>query len=326
MMKIEHLTDNQLNAYFGDPALERGAKHEIGRHLLQCDECLKKLPQPTPAHFWAALMTDEIDAGTSEEKESLAERLKFIASQFKQQNVLVWSAGALAILLFFSAFVWLAAVKSSEPEREIAGNFENIQSVIDQTEPDRVQKTSVFPDVQNTNRSTDAPSNILSEKKISISGRNLPKRNPSTIVQNSSKAETQVNLPNDKKSSISATRGGESPNECGSEGQADLAIELIGENIVLKWKKVPNASKYHLYVSDEDEILLDEYETEQETSYVLKKPLDPQKIYKWKVVVTLEDGKTIIADSQKISIKNLRLDQENLKRKKKSNVRCSESK
>ena len=187
-----------------------------------------------------------------------------------------------------------------------------------------MQKTSVFPDVQNADRSSEAPSSILSEKKIPVSGKNLQKRNPSTIVQNSSKAETQVNLPNDKKPSISATRGSDSSNECGSEGQPDLAIEKIGENIVLKWKKVPKASKYHLYVSDEDEILLDEYETEQETSYVLKKPLDPQKIYKWKVVVTLEDGKTIIADSQKISIKNLRMDQKNLQRKKKSDVRCSQ--
>ena len=114
MMKIEHLTDNQLNAYFGDSALEKDARHEIGRHLLQCEDCLKRLPQPTSAHFWAALMTDEIDAGSSEEKKSLAERLGVIVESFKKQNVLVWSAGALAILLFFSAFTWLAAVKSSE--------------------------------------------------------------------------------------------------------------------------------------------------------------------------------------------------------------------
>jgi hypothetical protein len=325
MMKIEHLTDNQLNAYFGDPALERDAKHEIGRHLLQCDDCLKKLPQPAPAHFWAALLTDEIDAGSSEEKESMMERLKFIASQFKQQNVLVWSAGALAILLFFSAFIWLAAVKSSEPEREIAGNFENIQSVIAKTEPDRVQKTTVFPDVQNANRSIEIPSNIQLEKKPPFNSKNLPKRNPLTIVQNSSKAETQVNLPNDKKPSISATRGGESPNECGSEGQADLAIEMVGETIVLKWKKVPKASKYHLYVYDEDEILLDEYETEQETSYVLKKPLDPQKIYKWKVVITLENGNTIMGNSQKFTVKDIQQDTKKSEKNKKSIVRCTAS-
>lgn len=59
--------------------------------------------------------------------------------------------------------------------------------------------------------------------------------------------------------------GGDSLNECGNEGQTDLEIEIIGENIMLKWKKVPDASKYHLYVSDEDEILLDEDETEQAT-------------------------------------------------------------
>ncbi len=88
------------------------------------------------------------------------------------------------------------------------------------------------------------------------------------------------------------------------------------------WKKLPKATKYHLYVSDDDEILIDEYETEQETAYVLKKSLDPVKTYHWKVVITLEDGSTVIGDSQKFTIKNFQQNQKKLERKEKSDNRC----
>lgn len=323
MMKIEHLTDNQLNAYFGDSALERDARHEIGRHLLQCDDCLKRLPHPTSAHFWAALMTNEIDAEFSEEKEPLAERLNFIASSLKKQNVLVLSAGALAVLLFFSAFIWLNAVKSSEPESEIARNFEIAPSVVEQTKTEELKQPSVIPSVANDNRSTDTPTSVSVEKKTKVTIDTPQSRNPAVIVQDSSKVRTQINLPNDKKPSISSTRGGAI--KCGDEPPIDLAAVKISDlEVLLKWKKLPNAVKYHLYVSDDEEILLDEYETENETSYVLKKPLDAAKTYKWKLVVTLDGGKTLVGNAQKFTVKNLRSNQQKSEKKAKSEIRCTE--
>jgi hypothetical protein len=74
MNRSEHLTENQLDDYFGNSVLAQGARHEIGRHLLQCDFCLKRLPQPTTEHFWAALMTDENADDAFDERESLAAR------------------------------------------------------------------------------------------------------------------------------------------------------------------------------------------------------------------------------------------------------------
>ena len=69
MNRSEHLTENQLHDYLGNSALDREAKHRIGRHLLQCDFCLKRLPPPTAEQFWAALMTDnETDDDSLDEK------------------------------------------------------------------------------------------------------------------------------------------------------------------------------------------------------------------------------------------------------------------
>ena len=83
------------------------------------------------------------------------------------------------------------------------------------------------------------------------------------------------------------------------------------------------AAKYHLYVSDDDEILLDEFETTSETVYVLRRPLDPQKTYRWKVVVTLEDGKTIVGSSQKFTAKDFKSTGKKFKKREKSEVRCA---
>ena len=75
-MKItEHLTENQLTEYFGNAALEGEMKHAIGRHLLLCDFCLKRLPQPTPEQFLAALMTENETEESGVEKIVLSERV-----------------------------------------------------------------------------------------------------------------------------------------------------------------------------------------------------------------------------------------------------------
>ena len=64
MTKSEHLTKDQLLAY-STSSIKGEEKHKIGRHLLICDECLKKMPPPTVEMFWQAVMgereTDEQD-------------------------------------------------------------------------------------------------------------------------------------------------------------------------------------------------------------------------------------------------------------------------
>jgi hypothetical protein len=71
------------------------------------------LPQPTAEQFLAALMTDE-DDDSLDEKMTLAARLNLIVQSLKQPKLFAISTAALAILLFFSAFIWLNAAKSFE--------------------------------------------------------------------------------------------------------------------------------------------------------------------------------------------------------------------
>jgi hypothetical protein len=321
MNQTEHLTDNQLTDYFGNSALERKAKHAIGRHLLQCDFCLKRLPQPTVEQFWTALMTDENEDDSQIDQTNLANRLKFIAGILTQPKVFALSAAGLAIVLFFSAFFWLNAVKSSEMEKEIAVNFETTQPVIHQTENEEINLQSATPPIKSDDSSRTASIRTApADLNLSATKETKTKQNIKIASSNDLSAKEQENLPLGE--NISLTRGA-ATSECGNQTAIDLSIEKDEEKILLKWKKIPNAANYHLYVSDDEEILIDEYETTEGTSYALIKPLDPAKTYQWKVMVTLENGNTVIGDSQKFTVNEIQQNRKKFEKNKKSVVRCT---
>ena len=98
---------------------------------------------------------------------------------------------------------------------------------------------------------------------------------------------------------VSKIRGAAS--NCNDAGLFEMGFESIEQTHVLKWRKFPDAVKYHLYISDDDEVLIDEFETGQATSYALTKPLDQKKSYRWKVIITLANGKTMNVATQKFS-------------------------
>jgi hypothetical protein len=120
---------------------------------------------------------------------------------------------------------------------------------------------------------------------------------------------------------VSASRG-VSP-KCGDQTSIGFELGATNGTILLKWEKVPKAVKYHLYISDDEEILVDEYETSQETSYVLKKTLDKGKVYKWKVVIELENGQTLIGVSQKFTSKGFQPNQKGIMKRLNTEIRCS---
>ncbi len=342
MNPSEHLTENQLNDYLGNSALDKNEKHRTGRHLLQCDFCLKKLPQPTVEQFWAALMTDNnCDDDSRDEITTLAVWLDSIVKSLKQPKILVWGASALAICLFFTTFFWFNAAESSYAEKEVAENFEVIetQSVPnlnggdnqnlpptfpnsddgDDTSPPSLNVESKLPISGNVKSDNRPPARIVSGQNLSVLMKAQPKAISKTVPRKSDTSDAT-------KTNVSSTRGGAGLPKCSELQPLDLATGISNEAVLLKWKKVPKAAKYHIYISDDEEILVDEFETEQETSYALKKPLAPQKIYQWKVVITLEYGKTIIGDSQKFTVKDLQSNQKKSERREKSLIRCSESK
>lgn len=328
MNQAEHLTENQLTDYLGNLSLEREAKHRIGRHLLQCDFCLKRLPQPTAEQFWAALMTEtDEDEESPDQITAWAARLGSIFQSFKQPKIFALSAAALAILIFFSAFIWLGAAKSSEMENVIAQNHEPAQTVFDQIGNEQTNLPSALPIVETGDSSSPTAMTSVTARRemVAAANNNAPKNKLKPMPRNDFNLKTAAKSADSEKPSISSTRGGSIglPN-CG--GEVEMTNGTNGRAVALKWKKIQNAAKYHLYVSDDEEILLDEFETSEATSYVLKKPLDPLKTYKWKIVVTLENGETVIGDSQKFTVKDLKSDQKKSKKKEKSDIRCSEDK
>lgn len=344
MSPSEHLTENQLNDYLGNSALDKNEKHRTGRHLLQCDFCLKRLPQPTPQQFWAALMTDNNCVDDSrDDKATLAAWLNSISDSLKQPKILVWGASALAICLFVTAFFWFDAAKSSYAEKEVAQSFEVIetQSVPNLNGDNNENLPPTFPNSNDgDDNSPSPPLNVESKLPISgnvksgnrssariVSGQNSPVSTNAQPKAISKTAPRKSDTWDPTITNVSSTRGGAvGLPKCCELQPLDLAIGISNEAVLLKWKKVPNAAKYHIYVSDDEEILVDEFETEQETAYALKKPLAPQKTYQWKVVITLEDGKTIVGDSQKFTVKDLQSNQKRSDRKKGNAIRCSESK
>lgn len=93
-------------------------------------------------------------------------------------------------------------------------------------------------------------------------------------------------------------------------------------DLVLRWKRVPRAAKYHLYISDDNEVLVNEFETDRDTSYVIKKPLGSAKSYKWKIVITLESGQKLYTEAQDFTAKDFLSYLREQKGKGRSNTRC----
>ena len=320
-----HLTEKQLSDYFGN-TLEKTKKHEIGRHLLQCDFCLQRMPQPSPEQFWAALMTENDVNDLEEEKTSITSRSGFFTGLFTPPKLLAWGAGGLAIALIFTVLLLFNLEKPFNGEREVAEvfNVNNMDLDYRQNE-DREQIVSPsIPTLKTDNSSGSLEANPVvnfpkpKETPFQKRSRNLSTEND--LNRNSKKA-----IPVKKEENFSSTRGISS--KCIEENPIEMEIgSNNNQALVFRWAKIPNAVKYHLYISDDEEILLDEYETNQETEYVLRKTLDPSKTYKWKVVITLENGELKAGNSQKFTAKDVSQNQKRPFEKKKFGKRCSENK
>lgn len=309
MTNFKHLSKAELLAY-SLGSLEKPESHrDIGRHLLNCAECRKSLPMPSIDRFWAAIDTDaEIkDAPQKEESENF---LLSLISFLKFESGFAWGGAALIIIFSFSLLLWL---NFADQSREVVQTFNN-ESDSEFNFPaaleTRIKDNSAS--ITNSNRAVTVPT-----AKNSKSDSPKPKISQSNLSQDSKKPSLKL----ERNETVSATRGVST--KCGENQPIRIEFSADKENFVFKWKAVPKAAKYHLYISDDDEILIDEFETDAETSFVLKKPLDPMKTYKWKIIVTLENGQQVVGDSQKFTIRDFQSDQKKIETKKSSETRCS---
>lgn len=297
MKEREHLTKNQIAGY-RTGEFDALKTHEIGRHLLKCESCRRSLPAPTFDDFWNAVMNErEIEQNaTSEELETSRHSiLSYFPQIFGQFSGLAWGGAALIIILSFSFLLWISSADSS---REVVQTFNNeLSSELNFPLPMQT------PIKENLTSSTDSnPAVVVPTPKNLKSDTPKPKISQNKLSQDFKKPT--LKQPSE---TISATRGVSA--KCSENKEVEIELLLSKENFVFKWKKVPKAVKYHLYISDDEEILIDEYETDTETTFVLNRKLDPLKTYKWKIIITLENGQTIPGPSNKFTVKDFQTKQ-----------------
>lgn len=308
MKNFKHLTEKQIKAYFTDE-LSEAESIDVGRHLLSCEICRRQLPLPTVEQFWSALMTERDIEVVSESKQFNHSNSIFsgLIPLWKMPSTLVLGSATLLVLICFSFLLWLSVGNSNE---KMVG-LTNLQRTL-QTKlliPDKTPVIKNSPPA-NSNRVVTIPT-----PKSLTTDLVKPKSLPNNIIQKTNRKD-----PN-KKEQISETRG--VSNNCQEDKGIELEFISEKENFVFKWKKVPQAVKYHLYISDDDEILIDEFETETETSFVLKKTLDSLKTYRWRIIVTLENGQQLVGNSQKFTIKNFQTNQKKFETERSFDTRCS---
>ena len=316
MTNIKHLTNNQLIAY-NDGSLERGESHTIGKHLLKCPECRKKLPLPSVEKFWSALLTDnELDDRQADEK-PMDEKSRFsflsgIPSFWNLNSNLVFGGAALVMLLSLSILIWMNI--SNQPT-DVVQSLEVNDNFRAELEFPLVNQTPL----KNSQGNSSNVKNIAPDPIQKKQNANLPK---SPVSQNKVNRDAEKKNPAEKPQSVFSTTRGVSA-KCSENREVEIELSLSKENLVFKWKKVPKAVKYHLYISDDEEILIDEYETSDETTFVLNKKLDPLKTYKWKIIITLENGQTIPGPSNKFTVKDFQTKQMKSEKTRNADVRCS---
>ncbi len=316
MNPSEHLTRNQIAA-FSAGSLAAIESRNIGGHLIRCAECRGLLPLPDPGKFWTAVMGEDgsqESPANDESVYSVPPYIHAIGGFFTKPSGLAWSGGALVVILGLTLVLLFSASNEPGVESEVARSFEN-ESPISPRRHDEVKEPNVvLPDHANgTNGEEQPPDRVLTDQRS-------PRRR---VKQTSKSSSDNLGAPARLVSgAVSRTRGVIS--KCGTESTLGMELEYVEPDMVLRWQRVPNAVKYHLYISDDEEILIDEFETENSTSYLLKKQLDPKRSYKWKVIITLESGQVIAADSQKFTSEDIRSIQKRVSGKRQRSVtRCS---
>jgi len=316
-MKIsDHVTRNQIEA-FGTGALAASDSRVIGGHLIRCVECRSLLPLPNAARVWTAITSEnDYSEGQKDQVPSSVERSfgGWFAGLFGKRNRLALAGGMLAVVVSLGAIIILSVSNERIIDTDVARSFE-------------LENPIPIPDINPNNDLPSQRNALTAEDPGSDSTVNSPNSRKSDGGSSDLRAKpaalatSSVKRPqSSSKRNISTTRGAITPCTLGKA----IDVEFASQNadLVLRWKPVPNAAKYHLYVSDDSEVLIDEFETDAETAYVLRKPLHPTKAYKWKIVITLEDGQNLYVGSQKFTSKDFRSSVSGYKRKARLSTRC----
>lgn len=313
MNPSEHLTRNQIAA-FSAGSLAASETRSIGGHLIRCVDCRSLLPLPNPAQVWAGITT-ELEIGETELRDNSPSSdhtyTQWFVGLFGRRHRLAWAGGMLLFAFGLAGLLIMSASNGGNAENEVARTFELENPIPAPNGNQAIETNAGLP------ASSGIDSGVRGVNSNSTDGERVDARrktNSGTTTTADSRTTGGI------KRNISPTRGSITP--CGVGRTIEMELGSQKSDLILRWKRVPNAAQYHLYVSDDNEILIDEFETDQDTSYILKKPLDPSKAYKWKIVITLENGQKLYADAQKFTAKDFVSSFGGYRGKARSNARC----
>ena len=325
MNALDHLTKNQLAGYSAGTLSEAKAR-AAGRHLLQCEACRKLMPVPSPERFMSVLMTenDLVAAGTTT---ATAEKTVFSTSRslsayfaaFNSPAGYAWSAGALALILTITTFLWIYAGRQ---QTTIGGDNGEIAQ-INPAEREVINPPVFVPSPVSTgssnsgsggdhpDRSTGNDNSFRARNGVKpVEHKDKPHREterdfqPDRRLTNKTDRSLSGSNSSANKVVVSTSR---SLNDC-PPGSPEIVLSPYFETVtekqpVLRWKAVPGAVQYELYVSDSEQMLVEKGDAGSDaTSYRLKTELEANKSYKWKVIARLSDSKRLSSDPISFSV------------------------
>lgn len=326
MNALGHLTKDQLAGYAAGSLAETEAR-AAGRHLLECEACRRSMPVPSKERFWGVLMTenDSVAAGTTSTTAAAAAAEKTVAlttgrglqayfAVFNSQAGFAWSAGALVLILTVTAFLWIYAGRQQTP---IGGDNDGGEVArINSAGREVINPPVMVPSPVSTAGSSNSGGGGGDHSRRSIGNENSfravnkvkPVEHKDTSARETGgdpqppgkrltkRGDREVAGTNSNNGKIIVSRS-RSLSDC-PPGAPEIVLSPYFETVtekqpVLRWKKVPEAIKYELFISDSGQVLIEKGEVENDTSYRLKTELDKDKSYKWKVIARLPGNKTL---------------------------------
>ena len=284
-MTGEHLQISDIALLRNGP-LPREEAREFSRHLLNCGECRELLPKPSKQEFLRTVFGEQ-ELGTDGVAVSNTvrnTRLVPLVSSFRSTLRPIFAFGLLLVIAAGIGALFLSFRQTQTDGDLVAVVVAPATVGMDSTQtiPDR--GISVLAEPNPKPESNDR----REAEKVVRAERNEPKKG------------TNRRPPQGNGLVESGTRGIDL--QCGGITSIGLGTSALEDGIRLTWDKITDAAKYSVYISDLDEKLVDEFETDSGTSYVSKAKFERDNIYKWRLIVKLKNGHTLVGASTKFTL------------------------
>ena len=277
---------------------------EIGRHLLACKECRAKLPSVTPQEF-----RDCVLGANGEGLDQSEYKYRFFDFPILSFARVTAFAGFAILLL---AGIYFVGVQKFSTPNTVAKSENNAVTNELNPVPETVANQTTHEKEQFPIKSVDVP--------------NRDSRPKPPLTKTDQRKVASV-TPSGPKLQNAETRGSENP--CSGGATINVESKSDGKGVFLKWNAVKGAQSYAVYISDLEEKLVDRFETDNGTSYTSRANFERSIVYKWRLIITLKSGETVVGDSQKLLLDEPKWNKNSQRSSRthtrsEMNIRCSE--